>query len=355
MMRVESSPLSDAFPKYTTSIPARRSRWVPMRASPPRPLAFSTSTVIAGPRSPGMGRVWEESPPQPAARTTTNTSPGIFTTVRPSGRPTVRRVDSRMPPSRPAMASRSEPAIRFGGAPPPAGRHRARSEHAVRDRRDPAQYVRAPAPESPPDTASVPRHPNRGSRSCGIARRPARRGLAPRRRQPGPPRPAHAPGDREAAHRAVHHAATRRGASGPVPWDRRASPQPSFSGVRRPARYGRAARVTPAPMPANSRCDSRIRADAFTQDDVVDQPRLPDARRHHRDGVGGDAADGLQVLVDQRAVLRDDAGGMHRFQPGALHFHGIRFPAAPGLLEGPQGARQRESRASLVRGEVRVA
>jgi hypothetical protein len=55
MMRVESIIPSDsgAFPKYTTSIPARRSTRVPTRAFPGLPLALSTSTTIAGPRSPG--------------------------------------------------------------------------------------------------------------------------------------------------------------------------------------------------------------------------------------------------------------------------------------------------------------
>src|SRR5213596_542497 len=55
-----------------------------MRASPPRPLAFRTSTVIAGPRSPGMGRVCVESPPQLAKTTATATSTENFMTVRPS-------------------------------------------------------------------------------------------------------------------------------------------------------------------------------------------------------------------------------------------------------------------------------
>ena len=91
-------------------------------------------------------------------------------------------------------------------------------------------------------------------------------------------------------------------------------------------------------MPANSRRDSRIRADAFTQDDVVEETRLPHSGRHYADGVRGDACDGLQVLIDERAVLRDDAGGMHRFQPCALHLYGIRFPAPPGLLERPERA-----------------
>jgi hypothetical protein len=55
MMRVESMTpkAAGAFPKYTTSIPARRSTRVPARASPGRPLALSTSTTIAGPSSPG--------------------------------------------------------------------------------------------------------------------------------------------------------------------------------------------------------------------------------------------------------------------------------------------------------------
>src|SRR5216683_2318476 len=70
MIRVESSPergsVGDAFPKYTTSIPARRSRRVPTLASPARPLALRTSTASAGPRSPGM--VFAGVPPPHAQR-----------------------------------------------------------------------------------------------------------------------------------------------------------------------------------------------------------------------------------------------------------------------------------------------
>jgi hypothetical protein len=49
MMRVESMipMIAGALPKYTTSIPARRSTRVPTRAFPGLPLALSTSTTIA--------------------------------------------------------------------------------------------------------------------------------------------------------------------------------------------------------------------------------------------------------------------------------------------------------------------
>jgi len=63
--------------------------------------------------------------------------------------------------------------------------------------------------------------------------------------------------------------------------------RPAFSSATTRSIW-RDARVTPGPMPASSRRDSRIRADAFAQDDVIEEARLADARRYHGNGVGGD-------------------------------------------------------------------
>src|SRR6266576_6054123 len=325
-----------------------------MRASPARPLAFRTSTVMAGPRSPGMGWVCVESPPQPETITATR-SAGVFMTVRSSDRPTVRPVDSRTRSSRAAMASRSEGATRFCAVLLLGGWHPARPEHAAPGPPDPGRYGRAPAPGSPPDTASVPRRPSRASRRCETGRRPARRDPAPHWPRPDLRRPAHEPEDRETAHRGARHGASRRGASGPAPSRRRAWRPPSCAAVRRPARYGRDARATLAPMPASSRRDSRVRADALAEDDAVEETGLSHPRRHHGDGVGRDAADGLQVFVDKGAVLRGDIGDPHRVQTGALDLCRIRFAAAPRLLEGPERARQRDRGSPLVWSEIRVA
>src|SRR6266545_401417 len=346
MMRVASSLCSDALPKYTTSIPASRSKRVPTRASPARPLAFSTSTVIAAPRSPGIGCAGAPSPPQPATRAATP-SINAFIAFSPT--------HSRRPPSTRAGPSPTSASIRCGAEPPREGPYLSPLVLSALNPANLCDQWPGPVRGNRRGTACALRHPSRGRRRRGSGRRRAHRDPVRRRQPRDPLRPARAPSDPGVRRRAGRHEANQRGPIWRAPAPAPASHPPSARATPPHARYARDARAKPEPTAAGSRADPWVRADAFPEDDVVQQPRLADAGGDDGHRASRDTAHRLHVLVHQRAVFGDHARRVHRFEAGALQLDGIRFSPAPGLLQGAQCPGQCQRRAALVGAQVGVA